>query len=108
MHVVEVHDVGLELLAQSLEISLGLRRINEGNAVADRRERILDIVVLTLCDKVPVPFARQVVRVLHREIGDLVPHALEFGPYGEVVGLGPTFSVMELVHQKDLHRASPS
>lgn len=107
VHVVEVDDIGAELIAEGLEVMLCLRRVNQRHAVTHGLEGILDVVVLALRHKVLVPLAGQVVGVPHGEIGDLVPHALQLGPDGEVVGLRPALAVVELVYEKDLHRALP-
>lgn len=34
-------------------------------------------------------------------------HAFQLGPDGEVIGLRPALAVVELVYEKDPHRASP-
>lgn len=107
VHVVEVDDIGAELLAEGLEVTLRLRRIDQRHAVARRLERILDVVVLALRHEILFPPARQVVRVPHREIGNLMPHALKLGSDGEVIGLRTALAVVEFVDEKDLHRASP-
>lgn len=107
VHVVEVDDIGAELLAEGLEVTLRLRRINQRHAVAHRLKGILDIVVLALRHEVFVPLTGQVVRVPHREIGDLMPHALKLGSDGEVIRLRAALAVVELVNEKDPHRASP-
>lgn len=107
VHVVEVDDVGAELLAEGLEAALRLRRVDQRHAVARRLERALDVVVLSLRHEVLVPLAGQVVRVPHREIGHLMPHALELGPDGEVIGLRAALAVVELVDEKDPHQPSP-
>lgn len=107
VHVVEVDDIGAELLAEGLEVTLSLWRIDQRHAVARRLERALDVVVLALRHEVPVPLARQVVGMPHGEIGDLVPHALQLGSDGEVIGLRTALTVVELVYEKDPHRPSP-
>lgn len=107
VHVVEVDDVGAELLAEGLEAALRLGRVDQRHAVARRLERVLDIVVLALRHEVPVPLAGQVVGVPHGEIAHLVPHALQLGPDGEVIGLRPALAVVELVYEKNPHRTAP-
>ena len=107
VHVVEVDDIGAELLAEGLEVALRLRRVDQRHAVARRLERVLDVVVLALRHEVLVPLAGQVVRVPHREIGHLVPHAFKLGSDGEVIGLRTALAVVELVYEKDPHRPSP-
>ena len=107
MHVVEVDDIGAELLAEGLEVALRLWRINQRHAVARRLERVLDVVVLALRHEILIPLAGQVVRVPHREIGHLMPHVLKLGSDGEVIGLRTALAVVELVYEKDPHRPSP-
>ena len=107
VHVIEVDNIGAELLAEGLEVALCLRRVDQRHAVTQRLERALDVVVLALRHEVLVPLTGQVVRVPHREIGDLMPHALQFGSDGEVIGLRTALAIVELVYEKDSHRTSP-
>lgn len=107
VHVVEVDDIGAELLAEGLEVALRLRRVDQRHAVARRLKGILDVVVLALRHEVLIPLTGQVVRVPHREIGNLMPHALQFGSDCEVIGLRTALAVVEFVYQKNPHRPSP-
>lgn len=107
VHVVEVDDIGTELFAEGLEVALRLGRVDQCHTVARRLERVLDVVVLALRHEVLIPLTGQVVRVPHREIGHLMPHALKLGSDGEVIGLGTALAVVELVYEKDPHRTSP-
>lgn len=107
VHVIEVDNIGAELLTEGLEVALCLRRVDQRHAVTQRLERALDVVVLALRHEVLVPLTGQVVRVPHREIGDLMPHALQFGSDGEVIGLRTALAIVELVYEKDSHRTSP-
>lgn len=107
VHVVEVDDIGAELLAEGLEVALCLRRVDQRHAVARRLERVLDVVILALRHEVFIPLARQVVGMLHGEIGNLMPHVLKLGSDGEVIGLRTALAVVEFVNEKDPHRPSP-
>ena len=107
VNVVEVDDIGAELLAESLEVTFRLRRVDQRRAVARSLERVLDVVILALRHEVFIPLTGQVVGMPHGEIGDLVPHALQLGPDGKVIGLRPALSIVELVDQQDSHRTSP-
>ena len=107
VHVVEVDDIGAELLAEGLEVTLRLGRVDQRHAVAHGLKWVLDVVVLSLRHEALVPLAGQVVRVPHREIGNLMPHALQLGSDGKVIGLRTALAVVELVCEKDPHRPSP-